>query len=60
MNDKLKKELKNDMKLNRADRRRVEKRVSKETGKSKDDIDVQDVIRSFSEARNKNNRRKKK
>jgi hypothetical protein len=60
MNDKLKNELKNDMKLNRADRRRVEKRVSKETGKSKDDIDVQDVIRSFSEKRKKSNRRYKK
>lgn len=59
MNDKLKKELK-DVKLNRADRRRVEKRVAKETGKLKDDIDVQDVIKSFSEKRKQNNRRKKK
>lgn len=49
-----------DLKLNRAERRKMERDISKETGKSKDDITVTDVIASISSKRKKNNRRKSK
>lgn len=47
-----------DLRLNREERRKMAKKVHKETGKKKEDVSVSDVLTSLSETRKKKNRRK--
>ena len=49
-----------DMKLNREERRKLAKQAKKETGKNEEDLSVEDVIKTISANRKKNNRRKSK
>lgn len=52
--------MENDLKklnLNRAERRKVQNEIAKSTGKNKEDIDAQDVLKYYSEQRKKQKRK---
>jgi hypothetical protein len=48
-----------DLKLNRAERRKLAKEAEKETGKKQDELTVEDVLKTIKANRKKNSRRKK-
>jgi hypothetical protein len=45
-----------DLKLNRAERRRLAKQAEKETGKKEDELTIDDVLKTISANRKKNNK----
>ncbi|MBR5296334.1 MAG: hypothetical protein IKU29_00485 [Parabacteroides sp.] len=45
-----------DLKLNRAERRRLAKQAEKETGKKKEELSLEDVMKTLSSNRKKNNK----
>lgn len=49
-----------DLGMNRAERRRLAKEAKKETGKDEKDLSIEDVLKTISAKRKKNNRRKLK
>ena len=49
----------NELGMNRAERRKMAKQAKKETGKKEADLTIDDVLKTVSANRKKNNRRKK-
>lgn len=45
-----------DLKLNRAERRRLARQAEKETGKKKEELSLEDVMKTLSSNRKKNNK----
>lgn len=48
-----------DLRLNRAERRKLAKEAKKETGKKEEELTIDDVLKTVSANRKKNSRRKK-
>lgn len=48
-----------DLKLNREERRKLARKIEKETGKKDEEVSIDDVLKTISANRKKNSRRKK-